>query len=80
MHHVRRRLRGSDPGRSRWRRSYTYREDPLPWNPFVKIRTPMSHDAPIEPRDNRFWLRLDVLLVGAVLVVIALVLGAIWLT
>ena len=40
----------------------------------------MSHDAPIEPRDNRFWVRLDVLLIGAALVVIALVVGAIWLT
>ena len=46
----------------------------MPLNPWVKIRTPMSHDAPIGPRDNRFWLRLDV-----VLIAIALVVGALWL-
>jgi len=73
MHHVRRRIRGTrEPTRSKWRRTYTYQVDYIPMRPWLKIRTPISHDAPIGPQDERFWRRLDVVLVGVV-VVIALV-------
>ena len=37
-----------------WRRSFTYRSDRLPVAE-VPVRTPVSQDAPIDERDNRFW-------------------------
>jgi hypothetical protein len=76
MHHVRRSIRRRDTDESRWRRVTTIRTDEVPWNPLVKIRTPMSHDAPIGPKDERFWRRLDVLLVTVTLAVVGVWLAA----
>ena len=55
MHHVRRHIRrAARAPRKTWRRVYRYQVDRLPMYP-VKFITPISHDAPMEEEDVRFF-------------------------
>ena len=67
MRHLRRQAhRQRLPGRGRWRRSYSYKEETLPINRIV-IYTPQSRDAPYEEQDDRFWRLVSLAIVAVVL-------------